>query len=554
MVGQEGSGHCQEAQLYYHDFLQDRGGVPRSVAEHIDSCDHCRTEVERLGRILSRTATAENPHRSHHSRELIAELQSHFDHVGEQVTCSQVRRFMPGLLADRVRIPTPVTVHIDQCDRCREDLEHLRALGLTQEQLARLEEIYSEPTAADPSLCRQVKLMLAETDDLRLEDLPAPVAEHICACPQCRGRVYETRQDLLYHCQQRQTVDPYIRCGRIVDADLFEFVVLRGAEAFSRTSPTDRHRTVAEHVFSCPRCLAKVQHMHQVIFGMAERPDSGIATVYATTGAQVAASKKDRNFYAAYPIEIHVIGGKLKTVRRRARRSSTLAAALKRKLRGRKLRSLAPATAVATVMILLLGLYVVSSQSALGLNIAQIRRAQARVPSVHVTVTSYSGSGNSYTRQLWASDPAELFATETPDEQVVFDIHDRTRIAPASDGSLSRTPLTQKQYENNVRFMRGQLDFDVTGFSTHAELQHPAAPLNGISAALEVYETAAENDPSALKRMVFYLDSTSRLLQKTELYGRTSPDQGWELKATRSYEYPTKDEVLQRFSGLITRN
>ena len=63
-------------------------------------------------------------------RRLVGELQRHFELLGERVTCAQVKPLLAGLLDPSVviRIPTPVTVHVDHCAACARDLETLRGL------------------------------------------------------------------------------------------------------------------------------------------------------------------------------------------------------------------------------------------------------------------------------------------------------------------------------------------------------------------------------------------------------------------------------------------
>jgi len=77
-------------------------------------------------------------------RDIIDTLRRHFGCLDEQVTCSRVKPFLPGLLIPilRIRIPTPITVHIDHCPECADDLKALGDLGLSPAQLERLERLY----------------------------------------------------------------------------------------------------------------------------------------------------------------------------------------------------------------------------------------------------------------------------------------------------------------------------------------------------------------------------------------------------------------------------
>ena len=559
MVAFEGNGQCREAQIHYHDFLCDRSAVPKYVADHIDGCAHCRAQVRRLGQMLGEVTDMGNPCRLDHSRELIAELQSHFEHVGEQVTCSQVRPFLPGLLADRIRIPTPVTVHIDQCGQCAEDLEQLRLLGLTEEQLARLEKLYSGPVRTDSSLCRQFKLMLAEADDLRLEEMPAHIADHICLCPQCRTRLYRARQDLLDHCREHPVADPYISCSRIMTGDVFDLVVPHGEDSTDRAPVDDWQRTIADHVFSCPRCLAKVQNMHRIIYGVAERADSGVATVYATTGTAMPPSRAARGSYGAYPIDVRVVGGRLETAHRRSRRTGELVATLRRRMHGRKLKSSIPTAAVAAGVVLLAGLFVISGRSASALNVGQLNRTLSKVPSIHIISFGRDGS-EVPTLQTWVSSSVGVFAQEIPGQPTrVWDTHKRRTIMIAPGQSqVQETDMTARDYKGIMQSIQNTLESEFVGFSADTELQHQDGSADETDSTLDVYEITsqgpAQYDGSVERRMLVYLDPVTKLLKMTESYRKSTPHGPWELGTTRRFEYPSDAEVLRHFKGIISRN
>jgi hypothetical protein len=558
MVGLEGNGQCREAQFYYHDFLQNRGVVPAPVADHIDGCTHCQAQVERLGRMLGQAAAAGNPHRSNHSHELISELQSHFDHMGEQITCSQVKRYLPGLLFDHIRIPTPITVHVDQCERCTEDLEHLRSLALTQEQLVRLTALYAEPAQADASLCRQVKLMLADIDDLSLEDTPAHLAGHIRSCPQCRERVYEARQDLLYRCQEHSSADSRVGCGRIVGADIFDFVVLPDASTSAAAVPGGWHEAVAEHVFSCPQCLAKVQSMHRVIYGAAERADSGVATVYTPATAGTTASKKNLRSYAAYPIDVQLLGGRPKPVRKRARlRGGALMVALKRQLRSRRLRTLVPATAVSVVMAVLIGIYIISSESALGLNVHQINGMIASVRNVHIKSLGWDGA---LIRELWASKSVEFAAQKTPTQMEVWDNREHKKITVGQFESSIESIMTTNAAgmdDAATAKIRNQLDLKTDGIPADAELHRRVSAADANNPAIEEYEiifpSPDQGDLPVMNRRILSVDIATQLPLKSELYQRQTPECPWQLQTTKVYEYPTDKQMHQRFDKYLKR-
>jgi hypothetical protein len=557
MVAFEGNGVCREARVFYHDFLQDRAVVPKSVADHIDGCAHCRAQVQRLEQAMGEAANAGNPHCLNHSSQLIAELEAHFEYVGEQVACNQVKRFLPGLLADRVRIPTPITVHVDQCDQCTEDLERLRSLGLTQEQLARLGELYAEPARADLSLCRQVEVMLAEADDPGLEEIPATLAEHICSCPQCRERVYGAREDLLDLSKERPAVGPHVGCRRVMTADIFDFVVLPGEDAVDQASAADRRRAIGEHVFYCAECLEKVQNLHRVIYGIAERADSGVATVYATKEAVLLPAGKSHDPYAAYPINVSAVGGRIRSPGRRSRRTSSLAALLRQTIRVRGLRRFIPATALIVVAALLVGLYALSSRSASGLNIGQLNRAVSERPNVHISITWRFASGLQARADDWISSSELVISQEREGQQsLIYDTEDRLKITASWDRSqVQKAAMTGNEYRRAMDAFQRKLSFGSAALSEKAELRPQTGSADGNSPELDVYEIVSprtvENGESMPSRTLVYIERATNLLKRMEV-SQENPDET-RSQETILYEYPTDQEILQHFNGIIDR-
>ena len=102
---------------------------------------------------------------------VIAQAQSHFDFVGKLVDCQTVKAFLP-LRADprlRITIPTPITVHLDECEQCRKDYSALHALNLTSEALAKLAGLLTKPRLQYEDFAE-----LANSGVLTANDTPEP--------------------------------------------------------------------------------------------------------------------------------------------------------------------------------------------------------------------------------------------------------------------------------------------------------------------------------------------------------------------------------------------
>lgn len=134
MIMRNSSSDCQDARVYYYDILCQtvQGDVPAGTLQHVDACPHCQGEIARLERTLNE-AEAPTEAQTRRDAALLQLLRLHFSYADQPVFCSAVKSFLPSLADEsvRIRIPTPITIHIDQCEQCSTDLSVLRSLALS---------------------------------------------------------------------------------------------------------------------------------------------------------------------------------------------------------------------------------------------------------------------------------------------------------------------------------------------------------------------------------------------------------------------------------------
>ena len=147
---------CKEAEQYYYDFIcnESRQLIPNSIVNHIEQCQACRQHIEQLKKILSETEDQSESGQKQTTAAITKCLELHFVYIGKHVTCREVRPFLPALLDPhlKIRIPTPITVHRDNCKQCREDLETIRKLHLDRDQLWQLAQILTGQLIEDSSI------------------------------------------------------------------------------------------------------------------------------------------------------------------------------------------------------------------------------------------------------------------------------------------------------------------------------------------------------------------------------------------------------------------
>ena len=152
---------CEKAKVYYYDYLmkQDIELIPAEIAEHLEQCKRCKLQVELLSKELEHVDSGKN---AEVNSAVVTNLRLHFAYADKPVGCKIVRPFLPGLVDKtlRVGIPTPITVHLDNCEKCEAEFERIKSLGLGQKELFKLAQtIAKEPETQESGVitCYKIK-------------------------------------------------------------------------------------------------------------------------------------------------------------------------------------------------------------------------------------------------------------------------------------------------------------------------------------------------------------------------------------------------------------
>ncbi|UCD51416.1 MAG: hypothetical protein JSW27_02050 [Phycisphaerales bacterium] len=545
MVAFDGSEPCNRAEAYYHDLLEggDSPAVPQDVAAHIRRCGHCRQRLKRLRETLLETEREGTGLQSQGDRDLVGELEAQFAFLGEPLTCERVKPFLPSLLAPetQMRIPTPVTVHIDQCPECARDLESLRALDLNSEQLARLGRLYADNSVNGFWVCLRVQSSTTLVRPGGLEHADAEAIDHLCVCPRCRHRLYRQRQRLLEAEQHDAAGQGTLDCADISDADLFDFVVPYGN--FDVLAADGRSGQCAERIRSCPHCLAKAQQLHRTVFGVLERPDSGVVTVYRARSEPCRSEAQAESPYRGYPVDVQVTrpeADETVSADTRVRGFSRLKPAFRMAL-----------TAAAVIPVAML--FVMSARSALGLTPRRLNEIAAANPCVHISVFGEDLSRPK--QEIWASRSRRLLISETDRGRTVVDLaRGRTDFIPAhrSDESASYDARSRDtdlaRAERSLDRLLGRFMDDLQWDSKLNRREDAGVG----ETRLEVYELAWAPAPvlgnaARPQKWVVYVDPVSSRPVKTESFGWDRIE-GAMVKETRRFAYPDEDEILRQLN------
>ena len=233
MISRNPESNCMNAQLYYYDFLsrETRTSIPESALEHITQCLNCQTEMGRLKVLLAQADERIDTEQSRKDSAITTLLRLHLAYIGEPLKCNTVKLFLASL-ADpvlQIRIPTPITVHIDKCQACSNDLLILWDLHLTHEQLCRLGQLLAEKPTEDTVNCPQAQAAILSVVSMSFRETNEEVLKHLCICPDCRRSLYEYRENISKDLDSRIGQEQF-PCESVSATDLFDYVVPYGID------------------------------------------------------------------------------------------------------------------------------------------------------------------------------------------------------------------------------------------------------------------------------------------------------------------------------------
>ena len=514
---------CEDVEVYYHDFILDPDdpSVPVFVTEHLRHCPHCLGQIDRLRKILDQSVDGCA------DMDLVAELQRHFELLGDRVDCHHVKAILPTLLDSslRIRIPTPVTVHIDHCQECAQDLEALKCLGLESAQLARLRRLYAEA----PEVCTVSESCMAvhveHLGSVSLAGLEGESAKHCCLCPRCRDEIYERRQALLERLGSAQGRGT---CSRDLSmTEIFDYAVPYGRS-------DDASDDLGEHLRSCPVCLEKLQLLHSTVYGVLERTDSPIATVYTARASEPAEAVLSTDPYASHSIEVQVSGTEDRTESIPTGVRWVSSPTVK-------------ATFLAAALIPLAIIFWLSLPSASGLSVGQIVDMVASAPAVHVQRYDSLMGPESPLMEVWMTP--ETVVVATPPKRMVYDL-ERNRKLEVGLGLAS--PQWNVLDRNEIARVRSTIDSLFQFPNKNGQLQRIDSESNtAIPEDTEVWELAWEDPASSgasiLRRWRVSIDPLTRRPEKIEY---DEEFRGEEIVTTTYLSYPSSTEVQEYLETL----
>jgi hypothetical protein len=544
---------CAKAEPYYYDFLLSTGEepVPEEIVRHIEQCRSCQDKLSQLQAALSQADNVDAEERQADSA-IATMLRLHFAYIGKAVTCRIVKPFLPTLLDPvlQVRVPTPITVHLNNCPQCSEDLQAIAAMSLSRKQLGRLSRLFAENPLEDAVKCSQVHLSRSAAALLVLHKATAEALKHICVCPDCRKALYQHRQSVREDFLRCGEVQENFPCEQVSAADIFDYCVPYGIDPAADQYAQFRG-SLASHVSICPTCLGKMQELHNTVYRIVERPDSEVVTtchIDESAGVQTPTDPDD--LYAGFPIRVETANSKSQAKPRQPALSLGAAIALKKKVFAVNVKPLAKIAAVAAGILIVAAL-LLNTSTAKAVTIERICKAIAKARNVHVM--TFAPDKTEPTQERWVSRRLNVYMSKTDEEIVLWDISNAIRKTKHLTGdSVAATPLSVEMIAQAKEIITGSLGLvpfaDLSVVPEDADWNRiTGGSLEVAGGATEMYEltwSAKGYDGSiGFRKWRVFVDPKTDLPHRTEFYRKSTPDVEYTLVSANVVEYLADDEM-----------
>jgi len=553
MIAPDRDSLCKQARLYYYDFLfnESREAIPEFIISHVKQCQYCQEQMNRLEGVLSQAGAHESSEQGQLSPAITVMLQLHFAYMGKLVTCNTVKPFLPGLLdpALEIRVPTPITTHLDRCEQCAKDLETIRKLNLSRKQLRRLSQLFADKPGEDDISCSQALAAISWVVLMAFHETNAEVLKHLCTCPNCRKTLYQYRESVrtdLLHYERAQEALP---CEEISTTDIFDYCLPYGIDP-----ATDEYAKFREpltsHLGGCPECLARMQQLHNTVYGIAERAESEIVTIYnIDESATIQAAEESGDLYSGFPIKVEIINRKDEVKVEQSASTSNFAAVLKRKVSEINVKLLVKSTAIAAGILIVVAL-LLYTPAAEAVTIYQIYKAIEKVKNVHIT--KFVPGEEEPIEEKWVSRTLNIYLSKMGKELVLSDPTNKVRKTKLlGTDSVETTQMPDDQIAKTEEMITGSLGlmpFDISKIRPDAEWGPvPNSDLKATAKDTEVYDlTWVEGrygGSATLHKWRVFADAKTNRPQRVEGYQRLDTESEYTLRLVMVVEYLRDSEI-----------
>jgi hypothetical protein len=551
---------CKQASLYYYSLLSDDKyeGIPDFLIKHVANCKNCQAQLRDLKSALSKTEDSIGVNMGKTDTGIAMMLKLHFKYIGKEVTCETVKPFLPTLVEPsmKVKIPTPITSHIDNCQQCLNDLETIQKLNLSTKQLCKLSQLFADQLIFDTNSCNNVQKAIPSIVLLDFEKTNADILKHICICKDCRKLVF-MRREMVRNGLLLSGINPGdFPCEHVRASDIFDYVIPYGFDPVNDQYSQMRQSLIA-HIRTCPKCLSKMLDLHKTIFNIAERPESEIVTVYNISAPVKSEGTGQQNeLYAGFPISVTVTNKKdIEVTQSPISRPSS---SQEKPLHRVNLRPLYK-SAIAAAAVLIIGLALLFSvPKAHGITIEQVYRAIEKVKNVYIS--KFVKNQSEPVEERWISKDLGIYVTKTAKDIVIWDTRStEQKSKDYQSGSTEINKLTNDEISSIEKRMSGSLGLmpfeNMQDIPLDAKWYLTGSKTLKTDEKVEVYnlewiEYAYDGSP-VFKKWIVNINSETKLPERIGCYTKSEKDKDYLLANIFEVKYISQNdmqEVLNEFA------
>lgn len=545
--------NCTNARLYYYDFLskETRRSIPEGTLQHITQCRNCHTEIDRLKDLFVKADEGFEIEQSRKDLAISTLLKLHFEYIGEPVKCNTVKPFLASLAdpALKIRIPTPITTHLDKCQSCRDDLLILLDLHLPHKNLCRLGQLLAEKPVEDALICSQARAAIPAVVSMEFHKTNAEILKHLCTCPNCRKELYHHREKVrkeLLHAGEHQDGFP---CESVTATDIYDYCLPYWID------PADDEyigfrESLTSHLRECPTCLARIQELHLTIYNIAERAESDVVTIYNIGESAETQSPGISKPYAGLPINMEIKGSEYKVDAERPARTIDFAATMKKKTSALNLKPLFKAGLAAAAVIAIGLTLLFNAPAASAVSLKQICRAIENARNI--CITTFKPGKTEPEQKQWVSRSSNIYMTQTGELTVLSDLSNKVSKVKNSDTSTVETSsLPAKTIAGMESMLTGSLG--LIPFSDISLIPEDAKWNRVTSDELKAIDDTAIYELVWIKSSLagnkvfnkwrFFVEPETCLLKKTESYTKRAGDSDYTLRSRMTVQYLSDAEI-----------
>lgn len=548
---------CRQAEPYYYFlFSESYELIPASILSHFEHCQHCQEQVNQLGYLLSQAKGFIDLEPGQVSGAIAIMMNLHFAHIDKPVTCRIVKPFLPSLLdpALEIRMPTPITAHIDNCRQCSEDLGTIRKLNLGRKQLRRLSQLLSERLGEDNVSCSKARAAIFAVVHMAFQETTEEVLKHLCTCPNCRKALYEFRDVMRkeYEEIQHGGIDQEVfPCEKVPITDIFDYVVPYGLDPAADQYAKFR-KPLTSHMRACPTCLAKMQQLHTTVYRIAERPESDVVTIFhIDESAKAKAATESKDAYAGFPISVQITSREERVKAEQSASTVSFTAVLRQKMSAVNIERFAKTGVAAAAAILIAIALLLNIQPTKAVTIDKIYKAIEKANNVYIA--SFIPDKKEPIQELWVSRTLNIYMSRTGKELVLWDLANKAGKTKHLDADLvETTPLSNEliaEVEKMITGSLGLMPFDeVSNIPEDAEWSRVAEDEGEtIDKSIEVYDLKwvekRYGGSAMVKKWRVYANAKTNHPQRVKWHEKLSPDGEYILERITLVEYLSDSKI-----------